>query len=267
MKISLLIADVDGTLVDDDKRLSEANRQAAQRLHEAGIGFTIISARPPKGLAMLVEPLSLRLPLAGYNGGRIVTPSFEVLRERRLGADAARAALGTIHAHALSPWVFVDDDWRILDPDGPHVAHEEHTIGYGPTVVGDFASSVERSSKIVGVSDDYDRVAQVEALLATRLGGEATAIRSQRYYVDVSHPQANKGVLVDYLAAELGIPREEIAVIGDQANDLFMFDRAGFRIAMGNAPERVQARADVVTTSNNASGFAAAVDRFILGQG
>ena len=73
--ISLLIADVDGTLVTEDKVLTERARAAVHRLHEAGVGFAITSGRPPRGMAMLIEPLALDTPIAGFNGGVYVEPT------------------------------------------------------------------------------------------------------------------------------------------------------------------------------------------------
>src|SRR3974377_1480725 len=73
-KISLLLADVDGTLVTHEKILTERARNAVHRLHRAGIRFALTSGRPPRGMAMFVEPLALDTPTAGFNGGGVVHP-------------------------------------------------------------------------------------------------------------------------------------------------------------------------------------------------
>ena len=96
------------------------------------------------------------------------------------------------------------------------------------------------------------------------MGKRATAARSQPYYLDVTHPDANKGFVVTYLSRKLGIPEEEIATIGDQPNDVLMFKRSGFSIAMGNASEEVKRQASAVTDSYDNEGFAKAVERFLL---
>ncbi|HZI58211.1 MAG TPA: HAD hydrolase family protein, partial [Verrucomicrobiae bacterium] len=121
--------------------------------------------------------------------------------------------------------------------------------------------------KIVGVSQDYDAVARCEKDLQERLGSRVSAARSQPFYVDVTHPKANKGEVV-LMASEFGgIPVQEIATIGDMANDITMFKQSGVSIAMGNASPEVQRAATYVTASNEEEGFAAAVDNFILPQG
>ncbi|MBV8961602.1 MAG: HAD hydrolase family protein, partial [Hyphomicrobiales bacterium] len=98
-------------------------------------------------------------------------------------------------------------------------------------------------------------------------GTQASAKRSQPYYLDVTHPRANKGAVVDELVKTLGVPANEIATIGDMPNDVLMFERSGFSIAMGNAGDEVKSRASAVTDSYNDEGFAKAVERHILGIG
>jgi hydroxymethylpyrimidine pyrophosphatase-like HAD family hydrolase len=90
------------------------------------------------------------------------------------------------------------------------------------------------------------------------------AARSQPYYLDVTHPDANKGAVAQYLARTYSIPTDSIATIGDMPNDVLMFAHSGLSIAMGNASLEVQRAARRVTTSNADEGFAAAVERFIL---
>jgi hydroxymethylpyrimidine pyrophosphatase-like HAD family hydrolase len=97
------------------------------------------------------------------------------------------------------------------------------------------------------------------------LRGQASAARSQPYYIDVTYPEANKGFVVECLSRELGIPAGEIATIGDMPNDVLMFRKSGFSIAMGNASRDVRSQADAVTASCN-DGFAKAVERYLLGQ-
>src|ERR1700675_1884112 len=92
----------------------------------------------------------------------------------------------------------------------------------------------------------------------------ASAARSQPYYLDVTHPQANKGTVVTTLSKFLDIPPEQIVTIGDMPNDVLMFRKSGFSIAMGNASDEVKAQASAVTDSNENEGFARAVRNFVL---
>src|SRR6202030_4485107 len=102
-------------------------------------------------------------------------------------------------------------------------------------IVDDFGRAFAAAAKIVAVSDDVDALTRLEQHARTALADRATVARSQPYYLDFTHPLANKGVALSELAKLLGIPETEIAVIGDGGNDIAMFERSGLSIAMGNA--------------------------------
>lgn len=264
-KISAVISDVDGTLVTDRKMLTSRAQAAVADLHAAGIPFAIISSRPPRGLRMLLEPLRITTPVSGFNGGVIATRDLTVITEHLLSPEAARRAVGLLDTHNVQVWVFSGQDWLVRDSDGPYVGFEERTVGFRPTVVADFGSAIDTAAKIVGVSKDFELLARREREIRSALADQAFVVRSQSYYLDITHPLANKGVALSELAKLLAVPLTEIAVIGDGGNDVAMFERAGLSIAMGNASPQVQGAADFVTDSNSEDGFANAVERFILG--
>jgi Cof subfamily protein (haloacid dehalogenase superfamily) len=263
-KISLVLADVDGTLVTAEKVLTQRAKAAVKSLHATRISFAITSGRPPRGMAMLIEPLALQTPVAGFNGGVFVKPDMTILEEHVLSADAAKRALEVILRHDMDVWVYSGKDWFVRDANAPHVAREEWTVKFGPTVVQDFEGVLGRAVKIVGVSDDFDLVVRCEKDAQDALGANASAARSQPYYLDVTHPDANKGTVVTTLSKLLSIPTDEIATLGDMPNDVLMFRKSGLSIAMGNASPEVQAQADLVTDSYDNDGFAKAIERFVL---
>jgi Cof subfamily protein (haloacid dehalogenase superfamily) len=264
--IKLLLSDVDGTLVRMDKTLSERSIDAVHALHEAGIHFAVTSGRPPRGMSMLVEPLSLRTPLAAFNGGLVVDPQMEVLEERTIPDHLVSPTIDLLESFELSVWVYRGADWLVRDPDGPHVAREAHTVQFEPTVVESVDGATD-VAKIVGVSDDFGTVAAAARAAQDEFGDDVAASRSQPYYLDVTHPDANKGSVVAYLAERYAIPADEIATIGDMPNDVLMFARSGLSIAMGNSDREVQRAARRVTSTNDEDGFANAVERFILREG
>ncbi|WP_199738579.1 Cof-type HAD-IIB family hydrolase [Corallococcus sp. CA054B] len=267
MTIKLLIADVDGTLVTKDKVLTSRTREAVARLRDSGVMFTLTSGRPPRGMAALVAPLGLTAPLAAFNGGMYVKPDLTtVLAQRTLPPAIASQAVDFMLQAGLDVWVYQGAGWFLRDRDAFRVARERNNVGFDPTVVADLHGVLDGAIKIVGVSEDTARVARCEAELAVRLGAEASAARSTAYYLDVTHPEANKGMVVREAARLLSLPLEQIAVIGDMANDLPMLNTAGLGIAMGNASPEVQRSARHVTRTNEEDGFAHAVDVFLLGQ-
>jgi hypothetical protein len=265
-KIALVVADVDGTLVTADKVLTPRAVASVQALDAAGIAFAITSGRPPRGMAMLIDPLRLRTPIAGFNGGVFVQPDMSIIDQHLLAPDIARRAVDVIGGSGLDVWVYSGQDWFVRDLSAPHVAREQWTVRFPPTLVADFTAALASAVKIVGVSDDLDRVARCETETQNALGADASAARSQPYYLDVTHPDANKGTVVTTLSKRLSVPCEQIATIGDMPNDVLMFRKSGLSIAMGNASPQVQAQADVVTSSYADEGFANAVERFILGR-
>ena len=262
--IAAVLADVDGTLVTRAKVVTERAIDAVEKLHERGVLFAITSGRPPRGMRMLVHPLEIRGPMAAFNGGIIVQPDLTIVDERTVPADLAPAVIDAIRAHDLYPWIYRGAEWYVTDPDAPHAAHEASTVQFPPTVVPSYDGLLDRVVKIVGVSDDYDKVERCEAVVRQQFGTHVSASRSQPYYLDVTHPMANKGVVVERLSHYYKIPLEQIATLGDGANDVLMFQRSGLSIAMGNASEEVQRQATCVTASNEDDGFAQAVEQFIL---
>jgi Cof subfamily protein (haloacid dehalogenase superfamily) len=266
-RVSLVITDVDGTLVTQAKVLTPRAIAAVQRLRENGIGFSICSSRPPFGLRMMIEPLRLRLPFGGYNAGAIVEPAdLSVVEQKLIPPDAARQAVAMFREHAIDCWVFVGNEWLIANPAGDHVDHEIHTIQTPPTIVPAFEDKhFAAVGKIVGPSNDHDRVALVTGLMQSALAGRASAARSQPYYCDVIPPGINKGRIVELLGERLNIPRSEILVLGDMENDIEMFRMAGFAVAMGNATDAVKREAQATTLSNEEDGFAVAIDRHVFG--
>jgi Cof subfamily protein (haloacid dehalogenase superfamily) len=264
-KISVLVSDVDGTLVTDDKVLTEGTQRAVADLNAHGVIFAIISSRPPRGLRMLIEPLRIKTPICGFNGGVIASPDLSVIREHHLAPDIARLAVDLLGAQDIQIWIFSGQDWLLRDPKGSCVGHEEHTIGFCPTVVKDFGKYLDTANKIVGVSQDFKVIEKCECDVQAALVGGASVVRSQSCYLDITHPLANKGAALSELANLFAIPLEEIAVIGDGYNDVAMFERSGLSIALGNASLEVRQAADFVTDSNHDDGFAKAVQRFIIG--
>ena len=263
--VRMLIADVDGTLVTQEKMLTKRAADAVLRLHDAGIEFSVTSGRPPRGLAMLIDPLKLTQPLAAFNGGVLIKPDLTtVVDQKFLPAGVPEKVIEAIENHGLDVWVYTDTGWFVRDPNAAHVAREQWTVKFPPSVVKTFAGLLGRVAKIVGVSDDYDRVAKCEKDIQQAGGTHISAARSQPYYLDVTHPQANKGGVVLAMSKLLNIPADEIATIGDMPNDVLMFEKSGLSIAMGNASSEVQASATYVTSTNEEEGFANAIEKFVL---
>jgi len=263
-KISLVVSDVDGTLVTTEKALTDRARAAVARLDAAGIGFSVVSSRPPFGLKMLVEPLQLRLPVGAFNGAALVSPDLGVIERSELPVEVASDAVARLRSLSIDAWLFTARRWMIENARGAYVAKEIATIRTGPTVVDDLRAHLGGVSKLVGVSEDFARLTSCETAMRDALGNRASVVRSQAYYLDVTPAGTSKGAFLATLARRLGVPVSEIATIGDMENDVSMFRNSGFSIAMGNASAEVKRAASAVTLTNDDEGFAHAIDRFVL---
>jgi len=262
-RISLVVSDVDGTLLTKDKVLTEEARRAVRRLREAGIGFTLTSSRPSIGMGFLIEPLAITLPIGAFNGSSIVDASLKPIEQHLIPAPAVERGLGLLDQFGIDIWLFTNDKWLTRNGDGDYVPNEKRAIRADPTVVGDFSPYLSTACKIVGSSADPALLQRCEAAMIEAMGAEATAVRSQSYYLDVTPPGCNKGTFVQAMAKRLGISTDAVATIGDMQNDLAMFRTSGLSIAMGNATDDVKQQATEVTSSNQDEGFARAIEMIL----
>jgi Cof subfamily protein (haloacid dehalogenase superfamily) len=262
-RIALVVSDVDGTLLPRDKILTEGAKNAVRALREAGIGFTIVSSRPTIGMGFLIEPLGIRLPIGAFNGSSIVDPQLKPIEQHLIAPAVAQRSLDVLNEFGVEIWLFTNDRWYARDPDGEYVPGEKRAIKADPTAVADFTPHLSGACKIVGASSDAALLARCEAAMQQAVGTEATAVRSQTYYLDVTPAGHDKGTFVDAMARRLEISADAIATIGDMHNDLPMFARSGVSFAMGNAADDVKQRANHVTDTNERDGFARAIETIL----
>jgi Cof subfamily protein (haloacid dehalogenase superfamily) len=262
-RIALVVSDVDGTLLTHDKTLTDRAKDAVRQLHQSGIGFTIISSRPINGMRFLLAPLAITLPFGAFNGSSMVDAQLKPIEQRLIPSAAAERALGILDESGVDAWLFTRDKWLTRNGEGEYVSHEKRAILSDPTVVTSFAPYLTTACKIVGSSSDPALLQRCETSMQNALGTQATVVRSQSYYLDVTPPGCDKGTFVLSMAKRLDIPTGAIATIGDMQNDLAMFRNSGLSIAMGNATDEVKRAAKRVTDSNEDEGFAKAIEMIL----
>ena len=263
MSVKLLVSDVDGTLVDKAKKLTDATIAAVGRLEEAGIGFTIVSARPRSGMMPIADALKLDEPMGAFNGGLVFRRDGTVESHETIAESVARGVMDLARKVKVDIWVFADDHWYASTDQGDHVDHERVASNQQPIVTDDFDKLLAKADKLTFVSDDEPLLRQLHAN-SKAYGDDATIVQSQTYYLDVTAKRGNKGDGIVALCKAFGVSLDDTAAIGDQANDVPMLERAGLSIAMGNAPDAVKAKAREHTTANDADGVAHAIDTIIL---
>ncbi len=264
ISIRLVLADVDGTLVTSDKVLTDEAIDAVHHLGGEGILFAITSGRPPRGMSMLVEPLSIETPISAFNGGLLVDSAMNVIEQQVVPENLVEPISALLTSRGLDVWIYRGADWYVPDSHGPHVERESWTVKFDPKVMKSLDGLTDGVAKVVGVSDDRDMINGAWAAANETFGDHVTVATSQPYYLDFTHPLANKGWVALYLAKKYELSTDEIATIGDMANDVLMFAHSGLSIAMGNADPQVKRAARRVTDSNDHEGFAIAMRRFIL---
>jgi Cof subfamily protein (haloacid dehalogenase superfamily) len=262
-RIALVVSDVDGTLLTRDKVLTDAAKAAAKKLHEAGIGFTIVSSRPTIGMDFLIPPLAITLPVGAFNGSSIVDAGLKPIEQHLIPPHIAQRSIDLLTRFGVDIWLFTNDQWLTRNPDGEYVPHEKRAIKADPTIIADFTPHLAGACKIVGASSDAALLARCEAAMQQAVGREATAVRSQTYYLDVTPAGHDKGTFVDAMAKRFGISADAIATIGDMQNDLPMFARSGVSFAMGNAADDIKQHATHVTDTNERDGFARAIETIL----
>src|SRR5580692_2358061 len=117
-KTALVVSDVDGTLVTKEKLLTERAISAVQKLHKAGIGFTITSSRPTLGMRFLIGPLGITLPIGAFNGSCIVDPELKPVEQHLIPEAATKRALDVLDKFGAEIWLFTSDLWLTRDPNG-----------------------------------------------------------------------------------------------------------------------------------------------------
>jgi Cof subfamily protein (haloacid dehalogenase superfamily) len=262
-RMALVVSDVDGTLLPKDKVLTDGAKNAVRALRKAGIGFTIVSSRPTIGMSFLIEPLAITLPIGAFNGSSIVDAQLRPIEQHLIAPRVAQRSLDVFNEFGVDIWLFTNERWYTRNPDGEYVPGEKRAIKADPTIIADFTPHLAGVCKIVGASSDAALLARCEAAMQQAVGQEATAVRSQTYYLDVTPPGHDKGTFVDAMAKRLGISADAIATIGDMQNDLPMFAKSGISFAMGNAADDVKKHATHVTESNEHDGFARAIETIL----
>jgi Cof subfamily protein (haloacid dehalogenase superfamily) len=282
-KISIVLSDVDGTLLDSQKRITERAKAAIQKLRDAGIKFAVASARPPRGMKMIAEQIPLSAPIAALNGGMLVDPgTMRILTQQVLDDETARSVIERVDQYGLDVWVYAGMNWYVRNLNAPHREAEEKAVQFAPTEVKDFELALNQGvAKILGVSDDLALVARAETAIQDEFQNHGcgrsmtqsreceprvSAVRSLPFYLDVTHPKANKGAVVETLSKLLQIPAAEFATIGDMPNDVWMFRKSGYSIAMGHANDYVKKSANTVTAGMDDQGFAMGIENLLLWQ-
>jgi Cof subfamily protein (haloacid dehalogenase superfamily) len=264
--IRLVATDLDDTLLRDDWTLSERVVQAIRKAREKGVHITFATGRMPASTRPYVKQLGIDVPIITYNGAMIQEAlSGEVLYRRVIPVETAREVVSWLLAQELHLHVYREDkvfahtmnDWSRDYARATRVPVEEANL---LELLDQEKDGVE---KILFFGENKDLEAWGERILE-RYRGKVHTTRSKPHFLELIHPEVNKGVALTALAKRLGINREDVMAIGDNLNDIDMIRYAGLGVAIGNARKEVKEAADVITASNQEDGVAQAIEKYIL---
>lgn len=268
MNYRLLVLDLDGTLTNSRKEITERNREALLRAQEAGVKVVLASGRPTYGIAPLADALQLDhfggFVLA-YNGGEIIDwKTKELLYANVLPEEVLPVLYRKASAHGLPILSYDGENILTEHPDDVYVGKEAFLNKMPVKTAVDFLSELPRPVPKCLIVGDPDRLIPVESELSLELQQKISVYRSEPYFLELVPLGIDKARSLAVLLEKLGMTREEMVAVGDGYNDLSMIQYAGMGVAMANAQEPVRKAADFVTLSNDEDGVAAVVEKFFL---
>lgn len=267
MDYKLIAMDLDGTLNNDQKIITEKTKAALMAAQKRGIRLALASARPSPGLFKERDVLRLQDYngiLMSYNGGRIVDAATgKVLFETSMDLAQTKQVLRRLEALPVTPILDDGVQFYVADKNGYKVDYECKNNNMTCTEVGNLADFLSFAPIKILMSVQPEELAEVQKQIADFLPETLTVVQTAAFYLEVIPKVINKGQGIRDICAVLGIDPSEVISFGDAANDIPMLREAGMGVAMGNAAETVKAAANMVTLSNNEDGIAAALEKLL----
>lgn len=267
MGYKLIAMDLDGTLNNDEKKITPRTREALMAAQSAGIRLALASARPSPGLRKERDALCMRENggvLMAYNGGRIVDAATDrVLFETCMPLEAAQEVLRALEKLPVTPILDDGRQFYVTDRNGYKVDYECRNNNMSCVEVENLADFLQFAPVKILMSVDPAAIAGVQAQIAQLLPADLAVVQTAAFYLEVIPRAIDKGRGLVQICRALGLRPAEVIAFGDAENDIPMLRTAGVGVAMGNADAAVKAAADRVTRSNNEDGIAAALEELL----
>ena len=267
MGYKLIAMDLDGTLNNDQKVITEKTKAALMAAQRKGIRLALASARPSPGLFKERDILRLQDHkgiLMSYNGGRIVdAETGKVLFETSMDLEETKQVLRKLEDLPVTPILDDGVQFYVTDKNGYKVDYECKNNNMLCSEVGNLADFLTFAPIKILMSVQPEELPEVQKQIADFLPESLTVVQTAAFYLEVIPRIINKGQGIRDICKVLGIEPAEVVSFGDAANDIPMLEAAGMGVAMGNAQEAVKQAADMVTLSNNEDGIAAALEKLL----
>lgn len=271
MKYKLLVLDVDGTLLNDEREISKRTLAALLKVQQMGVRIVLASGRPTYGLMPLAKTLELGNYggfILSYNGCQIIkAQNGEILFERRINPEMLPYLEKKARKNGFAIFTYHDDTLITDSPDNEYIKNEALLNNLKIIKEDEFSTAIDFAPcKCMLVSDKEKALIGLEQHWEKRLAGTLDAFRSEPYFLEVVPCGVNKANTLGALLEHLGVTREEVIAVGDGVCDVTMLQLAGMGIAMGHSQDSVKVCADYVTASNEEDGVALAVEKLILAE-
>lgn len=271
MKYKLLVLDVDGTLLNDEREISKRTLAAMLKVQQMGVRIVLASGRPTYGLMPLAKTLELGNYggfVLSYNGCQIIkAQNGEILFERRINPEMLPYLEKKARKNGFAIFTYHDDTLITDSPDNEYIKNEALLNNLKIIREDEFSTAIDFAPcKCMLVSDKEKALIGLEQHWEKRLAGTLDAFRSEPYFLEVVPCGVNKANTLGALLEHLGVTREEVIAVGDGVCDVTMLQLAGMGVAMGHSQDSVKVCADYVTASNEEDGVALAVEKLILAE-
>lgn len=277
MGIKAIALDIDGTLTNDNKVITERTREALLAAQGEGVKLILSSGRPIQGLRALAAELSLDSNdglLVAFNGAHVVdAQTDEVLYDQPLPASVLRELIVHLRDFDVIPWVTEGDHLclqrgcrhEIIYRGAPFdaVDYECRICDLGWTEVDDLREVCTRPQDKLLVASEPEYLQEHWREMYEPFKDSLSGMFTADFYYEFMAPGISKGNALAGALSKLGIDASEVIAFGDAENDISMLSWAGTGVAMGNATAAVKAIADYVTLSNNDDGIAVALAEFL----
>jgi Cof subfamily protein (haloacid dehalogenase superfamily) len=263
--IRLVAVDLDGTLLNDSKQVTDQTAGALACLPQRDVKIVIASARPPRSVRHIYQQLGLDTVTINYNGALIWDePNRRPIFHRPIPAKLAARIIN--HARDMFEETIVTcevmDRWLTDRNDMSHTTETGKL--FGPDVICPTQElCLEPVTKLMLLGEPQI-ILRLEDTLTETFGDEVTVVKTDRDLLQIMHPEVSKAVALAKVARWYGVPMEQVMAIGDAPNDVGMLQAAGVSVAMDNAHPLVKDVADWVAPSNNDHGVHAALARYGL---
>ena len=271
MKYKLLVLDVDGKLLNDERESSKRTLAALLKVQQMGVRIVLASGRPTYGLMPLAKTLELGNYggfVLSYNGCQIIkAQNGEILFERRINPEMLPYLEKKARKNGFAIFTYHDDTLITDSPDNEYIKNEALLNNLKIIKEDEFSTAIDFAPcKCMLVSDKEKALIGLEQHWEKRLAGTLDAFRSEPYFLEVVPCGVNKANTLGALLEHLGVTREEVIAVGDGVCDVTMLQLAGMGVAMGHSQDSVKVCADYVTASNEEDGVALAVEKLILAE-